>query len=127
MTDRTLFVAGDPMAGSRRNMGTPEVAIRPGIPFTQHLMPDGRQLPQWIDRPGDIEARAKALIERGCSFHVELLSDWLTVSLTVQHADSDEGDIAIELVPNGPGVPEAVDDLVAQAEKYFEGNEEDEQ
>jgi hypothetical protein len=115
MVDRTLFVAGDPLAATPVQRPVPT-----GIPFTQHLMPDGRTDQQWIDRPPEVEARARALIALGCTFHVELLSDWITVSLTVEHPDSEMGDIAIELAPNGPAVLDAVDRLVAGAESYFE-------
>jgi len=89
--------------------------------FIQHLMPDGRQVPQWFMPPSDIipddvwEAtveKSEQLRAKGYSFHVELLSDYQTVSLTIESPDDDVGDVAIKLVKNGPDVPQATIDLI---------------
>lgn len=82
-----------------------------GIPFTQHLMPNGRKQQQWIDRPAYVEARAQELIDLGYTFHTEMLSDYQTISFTIERPN-DEGDADIKLCQNGPGVLKAVDDLV---------------
>lgn len=107
---KTLFVALDPGASPRQPA---QSAAPPGIPFTQHLMPDGRRVPQWIERPPEIEARARELIALGFSFHCEMLSDFRSISLTIE-GSNDEGDLAIELCANGPAVLEAVDRLVME-------------
>lgn len=112
----TLFVAGDPLAG-------PPPPPKPkGIEFTQHMMPDGRRVPQWISYPAEIDPEVWALIERraaglssaGYSFHMEMLPDFRTVNLTVEAPD-DGGDFAIQTVINGPGVPEAIVALIDDA------------
>lgn len=79
------------------------------IRFTQYLRPNGIPVTVTIDRPTEIEAKAAKIAARGYRFECEELTDG-TVSLTI--ADEIEGDLAIELVPNGPGVPAAVDRLV---------------
>jgi hypothetical protein len=79
------------------------------IPFTQYMRPDGRPVSVSVNRPSDIAEKAAAIIARGLVFECEELADG-TVSLTI--TDPDEGDVDIELVPNGPGVPAAVDRLV---------------
>lgn len=118
----TLFVAGDPNAAVRqRGLATAGEAAPSGIPFTQHLMPDGQRNPQWIDRPPEVEARARELIALGFTFHCEMLSDYRTISLTIESPDEDDGDVAIELCPNGPDVLAAVDRLVMN----FQPQEED--
>lgn len=119
----TLFVAGDPLAGPP---APPEPA---GIKFTQHLMPDGRTVPQWLSYPPEIdralwaltEKRAEALIAQGYSLHMELMPDFRTVSFTVESPD-DEGDFAHQLVANGPGVPQAVVDLIGDAHQRALGD-----
>ena len=84
------------------------------IPFTQFLMPDGRQQSIDIDRPAEIEEMAQAVIASGLRFEVEMLRDYRTVSLTV--SDPVEGvDLFMEFVPNGPAVVDAVDKLVRAA------------
>lgn len=119
MIKRTIFIAGDPLAGM-------QPAPPPkGIPFTQHLMPDGRLLPQWFEHEPEIEARAFALIELGCSFHVEMLRDRRTVSLAVEWPGDEQVDIAIQLCLNGPDIPNGVERLIARAESYFARKEND--
>lgn len=87
------------------------------IPFTQYLLPDGRKTSVFIEREPSVVARAMELVERGYRFECEVLGDYSTVSLSVVDPD-DEGDIAIEVVKNGPAVPPAVDRLVAKAEQH---------
>ena len=87
------------------------------ITFTQHLMPNGRRIPLEIDVSVAVQADADELSRRGAWFDVELLSDRLTVSLTCERKDKDDEVevLAHELVPNGPGMLEAVERLVATA------------
>lgn len=94
------------MHGQRRRLGEVTMA---DIPFTQYLMPNGRQSPVTIDRPQDIATKAFAIIERGYRFECEMLSDYCTVSLTIANDDDDH---EIEVVPNGPEVPIAIDRMV---------------
>jgi hypothetical protein len=85
------------------------------IPFTQHLMPDGRRKSITIDRPEEIESLAIALIGAGCSFEIEMLQTG-EVSMTCEHTvDGETETLAIEVVPNGPAVPTAVDKMVREA------------
>jgi len=92
------------------------------IPFTQYVLPDGRRKPVSIERPDDVGAAAQRLIDQGYRFECEVLGDMKTVSLTVVSPDEDEGDIAIELCPNGPGLlGPAVDRLVAEASRLAAG------
>lgn len=85
------------------------------VPFTQYHLPDGRKSDTGIDRPADIEALAQSFIDRGGWFEAEVLTTG-HVSLTACFDMPDgDNDIEIELVPNGPGVPEAVDRLVRRA------------
>lgn len=84
------------------------------ILFTQYLRPDGEKRSVEIDRPAEIEAMAEAFIKAGGYFECEELTTG-HVSLTAGHPDCEEGDCAIELVPNGVEVPNAVDRLVKKA------------
>lgn len=87
--------------------------VNVSIQFTQFLRPNGRTTPITIDRPPAIEARADTLYARGYRFEAEVLTTG-HVSLTV--VDRAEGvDLEIEVVPNGPKIPEAVDLLVNRA------------
>jgi hypothetical protein len=80
----------------------------PDIPFTQYLRPDGRQVPVSIDRPVEVADLAHRIIERGFRFECEHLSTG-HASLTIAGRDDDED---IEVVPNGPSVPAAIDRMV---------------
>lgn len=80
------------------------------IPFTQYLRPDGRARDVSIERPEEIERKALQIIQAGYVFECEELTTG-HASLTI--ADPRKGDdVAIEVVPNGPAVPDAVDRLV---------------
>lgn len=80
------------------------------IPFTQYLRPDGKKQLIFIDRPDEIATVAKHVTDKGFRFEAEVLTTG-HVSLTVFDPE-DEVDIAIKVVPNGPEVVEAVDELV---------------
>ena len=88
------------------------------VVFTQYLRPDGRQKKVWITRSAEIVALANRLIGAGYHFDIEELRDH-TVSMTCEPNtttdDEDDAPIAIELVPNGPDVLEAVDRLIRAA------------
>lgn len=83
------------------------------IPFTWHLRPNGRRAEITIDRPEEIEQKARAVIAAGLHFEAEVLTTG-TVSVTVADRKAEE-DLCIELAQNGPAVVEAVDRLVTQA------------
>ena len=78
------------------------------IAFTQYMRPDGRPVPVRIDRPDDIAAKAHSIIARGYRFECEQLMDG-DISLTIT---DDEADHDIEVVPNGPEVPAAIDRMI---------------
>jgi len=82
----------------------------PNIPFTQYLRPDGRKVGVVIDRPEAIASMALKIMQAGYVFEVEHLTTG-EASLTI--ADPKKGvDVAIKIVPNGPKVPGAVDDMI---------------
>ena len=80
----------------------------PDIHFTQYLRPDGRREPVTIDRPEEIAKLASLITDRGYRFECEHLATG-HASLTIAGLDDDED---IEVVPNGPEVPAAVDRLI---------------
>lgn len=82
----------------------------PEIPFTQYLRPDGRAIPVTIDMPDEVHAKAIAIIAAGYRFEVEHLTTG-HASLTI-FDPGEEVDVAIEVVPNGPEVPEAIERMV---------------
>ena len=84
----------------------------PDIEFTQYLMPDGRKKTVNIDRPHAVAAKAGKLLSLGYRFECEMLSDYTTISLTIVHDDHEDGDVAIEVIQNGPDVPGAVDQMI---------------
>lgn len=87
------------------------------ITFLQYLRPDGRQQEIWIERPPEIVELARKIAAAGYRFEVEeLTTGEASFEIVRDIDDPDVGDsIALELVPNGPGVPEAVDRLVRTA------------
>lgn len=80
----------------------------PDIHFTQYLRPDGRREPVTIDRPEEIAKLASLITDRGYRFECEHLPTG-HASLTIAGPDDDED---IEVVPNGPEVPAAVDRMI---------------
>jgi hypothetical protein len=87
------------------------------IPFTQYLRPDCRKRAVEIDRSPEIEQLAHEFIDRGGYFECEELTTG-QASLTADHPDAETGDVAIEVVWNGPAVPHAVDRLVRKANAW---------
>ncbi len=84
------------------------VDLRP-IPFTQYMRPNGRAVPVSIEVAEDVAGMAASLIESGLALECESLTTG-HVSLTI--TDPEEGDLDIRVVNNGPGVREAVEDLI---------------
>jgi hypothetical protein len=90
------------------------------IPFTQYLRPDGRKASATIERPAEVEAIAQELIGRGVRFEVEhLRTGEASFEAVVTDEEGDVVTIAIEIVENGPPVPEAVDRLILAAQAHF--------
>jgi hypothetical protein len=93
------------------------------IPFIQYLMPDGREKDEAIPMPKaeyDKYLEAKSL---GFNMGVELLSDWQTVSMTIEHRELGV-DFDIVLCPNGPEVPKKLSEMLLRfdqkkAEKWI--------
>lgn len=92
------------------------------ISFTQYLLPHGRRSPIAINVEPDIQALAEELMSAGHRFECEILRTG-DVSFTVTAKEKDEPDIAIEVCPNGPQVPLAVDNLVKKAHAKMKEND----
>ena len=86
------------------------------ITFTQYMRPDGRKMSVDINRPADIETMALELQQAGVRLEAEVLTTG-EVSFTAERDGCNcEMDIDnIEVVPNGPEVPKAVDRLIRKA------------
>jgi hypothetical protein len=84
------------------------------IQFTQFLRPTGRPVDVEIERPGEIEGLADALVGIGAKFEVEVLSTGLVSFECLLHGDDDPL-LSNQLCENGPEVPDIVDDLVKRA------------
>ncbi len=81
------------------------------IPFTQFMMPDGRQVENTIERPAEIEEKAKALINAGYRFEIEVLNTGeISMECCLGHAS-----LASEICVNGPAVPLATDKMINEA------------
>jgi hypothetical protein len=81
------------------------------IPFTQYLLPDGRTKAVYFETDEEVGEKAKALLEKGCHFDVEILTTGV-VSLT---CEKDENLLAIELYENEAGSEKYVKQLVIGA------------
>jgi len=95
------------------------------IPFTQHLMPDGRKQTIWWEGTPELRHLASVLLAYGCCFEIEMLSDYATISATVER-DDDEGEVEVfahKLCRNGPMVPLMIDSLIKAAYVYMEEKE----
>ena len=82
------------------------------ISFTQYMRPDGRPVPVEIDRPDEIAAKAEQIVDAGYRFELEHLQTG-HASLTIFDPDKEE-DVAIRVVPNGPEVIDAVDEMIQE-------------
>lgn len=81
------------------------------IPFTQYMLPNGRQVDTSFPADDLTHEAAQKIIAQGARFAAEVLRTG-AVSLTVEY---DDDDIAIEVVPNGPEVLSAIVKLVKDA------------
>lgn len=88
------------------------------IPFTQYLLPDGRQRRVAAPVSAQIASAAERFIESGGWFEAEILTTG-HVSLTAcKVVDHESRDVEIEVVPNGPEVSVAVERLVRKASEH---------
>ena len=78
------------------------------IEFTQYLRPHGQKKKVRIDRPKAVADKAKEIKNAGLCLECEVLMSG-DVSFTIAN---EELDLAFEIVPNGPEVPDAVDRLI---------------
>ncbi len=83
----------------------------PEIQFTQFLRPHGVPKEAFIDRPQEVYDQAQLILEAGLTLECEVLQTG-TVSFTITHHE--DGDLAIELIQNGPKVLETVDKLIME-------------
>lgn len=88
------------------------------IVFTQFVRPHGERRAESVRRPQPVEDAARKLVEAGCRFEIEVLRTG-EVSMEVMGPDEDDS-LWIEVCPNGPAVPEAVDRLVEKASEVWE-------
>lgn len=87
------------------------------VVFTQYIRPRGERKLVEIERPDEIVTLAKKIVALGYVFECEVLGDaQSTVSFTIGDPKR-EIDVAIQLVPNGPRVPETVDKLITNFAK----------
>jgi hypothetical protein len=87
-----------------------------GIPFTQYLRPDGRKRAVTIERPPDVEALAQRFIDSGGRYECEELTSGHASLTAVKFGE----DVCIEVVMNGPEVPDAVDRLVQASQNWID-------
>lgn len=88
----------------------------PDIAFTQYLRPHGRPVPVFINMPDAVAAKADLIVSAGFRFECEELTTG-RISLTI-HDPDEEDDVAIEVVPNGPEVPVAIERLILGFDPY---------
>ena len=87
------------------------------IYFTQYLRPDGRTKRIKVERPENVETLARELVEGGAKFELEQLTTG-QVSLECLIPESETREIqtlSSALCDNGPGILDAVDDLIQRA------------
>lgn len=90
------------------------------IPFTQFMRPDGRKVPQnFATEDRDLYMTANRLRDKGMWFEAEVLTTG-HASFTVMQDDEDNPQVDIEVVMNGPGVPDAVKRLFDRVTKRLE-------
>jgi hypothetical protein len=87
------------------------------IAFTQYLRPNGRAAPVSIDMSPETEALAAELGGAGYRFEIEVLR---TGDVSMDCSRGPDDVLAIEVVPNGPAVVEAVERLVVLAHAMLE-------
>ena len=92
------------------------------MPWTQHLLPDGRTKPITMLVSNEHDEKIQTLLDAGYTFHAEMLRTG-AISLTCENPcddPEDVEDIAIELVSNGPGMKEAALRVLGTAWAHYE-------
>lgn len=86
---------------------------------TQYMRPNGTQKPFNIELPKELEAAYDEMRAAGCRFEAEVLMT-SEVSVTVSNG---EMDVDIQIIPNGPKVPEALCKMLKNRawEQYVRG------
>lgn len=82
------------------------------IPFIQYMLPNGERRHREIERPEPIEKKAREILAAGLRFESEVLQTG-HVSVTIFDPSVEE-DAAIKIIPNGPQVPEAIDEMISE-------------
>ena len=89
------------------------------LPFAQYLLPDGRQREINIDLDPEQEEVGRKLLGNGVRLEAEILTTG-EVSITAEFDGSEDYiSLAHEIVPNGPGIREAVCRLLETATKRW--------
>lgn len=88
------------------------------IPFTQYMLPNGRQRRYVIDMPEPVEEAARVLIAKGYHFDIEILTTGM-VSMTCEKG---EECTAIEICSNDEQVPVHVEKLIRTATELEEND-----
>lgn len=93
------------------------------IPFTQFLRPNGDRRQTFIDVPHKVALMATRFIEEGGSYTSELVQVGL-VSLCAEFTlEGERQDIACTIAPNGPGIEQAVENLVRKIYEFLQQHE----
>lgn len=85
------------------------------IPFTQYVLPNGRQREESIERPAEVEAIADRFIEAGGRYECEVLTTGHVSLTAVKEVDGEDQDVEIIVCDNGPEIPNKVDELVRRS------------
>lgn len=80
------------------------------VPFTQFLLPDGRQKEIEISLDPDVEAKAQDIIAAGYKFEIEILRTGI-ISATIADPIQEE-DVAHALMRNGIQVPPGITKMI---------------
>jgi hypothetical protein len=82
------------------------------VPFTQFLLPHGKQKDVTIDLDEETEKLAKEILASGrYRFEIEVLRTGI-VSATVSDLVEEQDVEYAKFVPNGPAVPGAIKDMI---------------
>lgn len=77
------------------------------LEMTQFIRPNGRKQPTSCEISDDLAGKVKEIHDAGLRFTAEVVGT--NVSFCIE---SDEEDLAIEIVSNGPGVRETVENMI---------------
>lgn len=83
------------------------------VELIQFLRPDGREEKVFCDDfPDELKSQYDAIGAAGCRLTGEMLVPETNIALCIEHPKA--GDIAIEVVPNGPKVLDALAKLIRE-------------